>query len=139
MRSLAAGCATFLFLGGIAFAQTQQSSSYRGFHTGMSLSETFAVGSGNLEKAQAACANPPKQLSDDEKTTLTNACAKIERTLSGLPTEWEFPKEQLRLAFDKGHVIRVSDFNGVIHLQATDAGTTCEHHPTQESWPASPF
>ena len=112
------GVAFLLIIGtGLAHGQTQDS--YRGFRIGMALSETFAVGGGNLEKAQAACASPPKQLSSQERELLARVCPKIERTLSGQPTEWEFPKEKIRIAFDGGHIIRVSDFDGEIHLQGT--------------------
>jgi hypothetical protein len=116
------GCGALAFLSicsGIAHGQMQDS--YRGFRIGMVLSETFAVGGGNLEKAQAACVNPPTRLSSQEHDLLTKVCAKMQRTLAGQPAEWEFPKEQLRLAFDNMRLIRVSDFDGVIHLQATQS------------------
>ncbi len=106
-----------LVVSGLANGQSQDS--YQGFRIGMVLSETFAVGGGNLEKAQAACANPPRNLSDQERGLLSQVCPKMVRTLSGQPTEWEFPKLKLRIAFDKGHIIRVSDFDGVVHLQET--------------------
>ena len=107
-----------LFFVALSLAQTQNSDTYQGFRIGMGLAETMAVGGGNLEKGRAVCTNPPKHLSNKEQTYLASVCSKIERTLAGQPTEWEFPKEQLRLAFDKGHIIRVTDFNGVIHLEA---------------------
>jgi hypothetical protein len=106
--------AVLSFLSSAAHAQT--SDSYRGFRIGMTLSETTAVGGGNLNQVQAVCANPPQQLSTEQREFVLKECAKVQRTLSGQPTEWEFPKEQLRLAFDNGHLIRVSDFDGVIHL-----------------------
>jgi hypothetical protein len=115
-------CILLLLAAGVASGQTQDT--YKGFHIGMILSEAFAVGGGNLEKAQAACANPPGRLSSQEHELLAKVCVKMERTLSGQPTEWEFPKEQLRIAFDRRHVIRVSDFDGVIHLQETQPQTT---------------
>jgi hypothetical protein len=120
-KTIVAVVALLLNCSCIAYAQSQDS--YRGFHIGMVLSETFAVGGGNLDKAQAGCGNPPKQLSNQERDLLTNVCVKMERTLSGQPTEWEFQKEQLRLAFDEGHLIRVSDFDGVVHLQAAQPQT----------------
>jgi hypothetical protein len=99
-------------------AQAQTSDSYKGFRIGMTLSEGVAVGGGNFNQVQAVCANPPVQLSTEQREFVTKECAKVQQTLSGQPTEWEFPKEQIRLAFENGHLIRVSDFDGVIHLQA---------------------
>jgi hypothetical protein len=106
-----------LVVSGLAKGQSQDS--YQGFRIGMVLSEAVAVGGGNLEQAQAVCANPPRTLSDQERGLLSQVCPKMVRTISGQPTEWEFPKLKLRIAFDKGHIIRVSDFDGVVHLQET--------------------
>jgi hypothetical protein len=111
---LCGAVALLSLVGGTARAQT--SDSYKGFRIGMTLSETTAVGGGNLNQVQAVCANPPQQLSTEQREFVLKECAKVQRTLSGQPTEWEFPKEQLRLAFDNGHLVRVSDFDGVIHL-----------------------
>lgn len=134
MRRATATSVMALFFVVVSLAQTPNSDTYQGFRIGMDLAETMAVGGGNLEKGRALCTNPPKHLSDMEQAYFARVCPKIERTLAGQPTEWEFPKEQLRLAFDKGHVIRVTDFNGVIHLEAqTQAGgsTPAPVMPTQ--------
>lgn len=124
-----------LFFVAVSLAQTGNSDTYQGFRIGMGLAETMTVAGGNLEKGRALCTNPPKHLSDKEQTYFASVCPKIERTLAGQPTEWEFPKEQLRLAFDKGHVIRVTDFNGVVHLQEaqtqTAVSTLAPTMPTQ--------
>lgn len=123
-----------LFFVVVSLAQTRNSDTYQGLRIGMDLAETMAVGGGNLEKGRALCTNPPKHLSDREQAYFASVCHKIERTLAGQPTEWEFPKEQLRLAFDKGHIIRVTDFNGVVHLEAqtqTAASTPASIMPTQ--------
>lgn len=136
MRRATATSVMALFFVVVSLAQTQNSDMYQGFRIGMDLAETMAVAGGNLEKGRALCTNPPKHLSDKEQAHFASVCPKIERTLAGEPTEWEFPKEQLRLAFDKGHVIRVTDFNGVIHLEAqTQAGgsTPAPIMPTQIS------
>jgi hypothetical protein len=119
VRKAALAWVTVLVLACTASAQTAEGDTYQGFRLGMVLSETFAVGGGNLEKARAACAKPPRIMSKKDRNRLTIACPKIERTLVGQPTEWEFPKNQLRIAFDKGHIVRISDFNGVVHLQET--------------------